>query len=1333
MNIRKHAFIFAIILFIVNIVNAQSPVYEWARKTGSGVGGNDEGKTIKIDSLGNSIIAGVFKGVLDVDPSINTFNLVSYNTTTDFFIAKYSSTGTLSWAIGIGGNTNEQLNAMSIDTIGNVYVTGTFSGTTDFDPSPQVYNLTSTGSEIFMAKYDLNGNFVWANKIGAGSFVSVSNAITLDINCNFIVTGKFSGPVDFDPSASTLSISSFSGSIDAFLAKYNSNGNIIWAKKFGRVNTEIGNSLVTDNNSNIFLTGTFTGTSNLNPVSPGFTVSSTGADDIFISKFDALGNFLWGKVFGGTNSEIPNSITLDYNTNILLTGLYYGSGDYDPSVAVNTLPWVGSSDAFIAKYDSLGNYVWAKPIGGNYSESGKSVISDYSGNVYFTGFFQGTVDFDPSPGIANMVSISQTKDIFITKFNSSGNYQWAKRMGNDADEEGNCIVLDTSAHIALTGYFNKTVDFDPSIATYTLTTFDAVSNWTNYSFYVAKYLVTTGSFYKAFSSTDDFGGNDEGYAVKKDNAGNIFVCGYFQGAMDIDPSPATYYLKTHGFEDAFLAKYSSSGALLWAKNFGGKVSDLATAITLDNSGNVYVTGAFSDTCNFDLANPTATLVSIGASDIFVAKYNTNGNYQWALSMGSTTNDKGTAITFDYANNICVGGYYSGTIDLDPSPSVLNTLCAGARDIFLTKLDLNGNFIFSKAMGGSGDDIVNCATVDNFGNVILTGYFENWADFDPGSNLVSLTSSGLQDIFISKYDANGQFIWAKKMGAANTDVSSCVKVDSNNNYLITGTFMSTVDFDPSIVTNNLNAAGGSDGFIAKYNQAGAYLWAKNTIEGSGDCTSRSLDFDAAGNIYTTGAFTGFSDFNPGFPTYYLNSTIGDMFIAKYDSTCNFLWAIKNAGTNGEQGNSILVDNSNNIYTTGFFTGEVDFDASYFASVQASAGAEDVFLLKYKQCTALTLNSSSINPSCYGNNNGSATITPSGGSSFSYSWSPINSTSPSIYNLSAGNYSCIVSNSCGASNTLNISITQPSSLTAYMSQNSNTVCSGNYFWFNSNVTGGTGSYTYSWSTGYTGSNLSVYPTQSSVYTLTIADANNCSKTLTASVNVVNNPTINVSASSTLVCAGSSLSINAFGSTSYSWNTGSTSPNIVVSPLVPTTYTVTGFSNSCSNTASVFINVNPMPNLYITSSSSIICIGATATINVSGASSYTWDSGSNNTSIVVSPIVNTTYTVSGENTFGCINIATYSQNVSYCTAVDKKEKTVSTIYVYPNPNNGEFFISEFENNTGKDIEILNSLGQLIKQYKLENENQAFSIREFPNGFYFIRIRDKNLTLSITKFIKN
>lgn len=464
---------------------------------------------------------------------------------------------------------------------------------------------------------------------------------------------------------------------------------------------------------------------------------------------------------------------------------------------------------FLAIYCSAysQNFEWAKSFGGSYSESGNSVVTDTSGNVYTIGVFMGRVDFDPNIDSSYIItSTDYTTDIFINKFNSSGIFQWAKRVGGKGYDEGTAIAIDANQNLYITGLFEDSADFDPSAGEHIL-----FSTENSQDVFVAKYN-SLGDFIWARS----MGGNsfDIGKSICTDKLGNVFVSGYFVDVADFDPSSSHYYLSSQGNFDAFLLKLSSSGALQWAKGFGGMNYDIAYSVSVDQQGNVYTTGQFQDTLTYNIIAPNK-LVSKGAEDIFIIKLSTFGNVIWAKSMGSNQSDIGYSIAVDKNSNVYSTGQFQGTVDFNPDLGISN-LSALKTDIYILKFDSLGNYSWVKSFRsttnsgiGNGFDI----GLDNLNNVVLTGLFSNTYDFDPDTSTYILNSGGSSGVFVAKLNLLGEFIWAENyggMGNVNLDI------DKRQNIYLTGSFKDGVDFNPGINTFILYAGNDYDAYILKLN-------------------------------------------------------------------------------------------------------------------------------------------------------------------------------------------------------------------------------------------------------------------------------------------------------------------------------------------------------------------------------------------------------------------------------------------------------------------------------------------------------------------------------------
>ncbi|WP_395060081.1 SBBP repeat-containing protein [Flavobacterium sp.] len=456
-------------------------------------------------------------------------------------------------------------------------------------------------------------------------------------------------------------------------------------------------------------------------------------------------NLAWAKAVGSTGIDDSRSVTVDAAGNVYTIGQFSGTVDFDPNTGVfNLTSASGSNDVFVSKLDSSGNLVWAKALGGAGVDIGHGISVDAAGNVYTTGRFQGTVDFDPNAGVFNLVATGATVDVFVSKLNASGNLVWAKAMGGTSTDIGYGIALDPIGNVYTTGYFQGTADFDPNAGVFNLTSTSAGGSL---GVFVSK-LDASGNFVWAKAMTSTIG--VIGYGIVADTAGNVYTTGYFEGNADFDPNAGVFNLASAGGSaDFFISKLDASGNLVWAKVMGGTGSDYAYSIAVDTTGNVYTTGYFEGIADFDPNVGVFNLTSSGVQDVFISKLNASGNFVWAKAMGSTGSDYAYSIAIDTTGNVYTTGSFFGTVDFDPNAGILNLTSAGGNDVFASKLDTSGNMVWAKAMGGSGSERGYGITVDASGNVYTTGNFEGTADFDPNVGVSNLTSFGVRDIFVHK--------------------------------------------------------------------------------------------------------------------------------------------------------------------------------------------------------------------------------------------------------------------------------------------------------------------------------------------------------------------------------------------------------------------------------------------------------------------------------------------------------------------------------------------------------------------------------------------------------
>ena len=452
-------------------------------------------------------------------------------------------------------------------------------------------------------------------------------------------------------------------------------------------------------------------------------------------------------------------------------------------------------------------YKWTTTSGGTGQDGASSIAVDGNGNVYTTGYFQGTVDFDPSSGVDYHTS-SGGPDIYIQKVDVSGNFLWAKTFGGTFDDYGNAIAVDGNGNVYTTGKFTGTVDFDPSAG---------VANHTangGFDAYVQK-LDASGNFLwvKTFGGTS----NDIGNSITVDDNGDIYSTGNFISTVDFDPSAGVANYTSSGLFDIYVQKLDASGNFLWARTFGGSTTDNGNTITTDVNGNIYVTGSFQGTADFDPSSATDNQTASGGDDIYVQKMDAAGNYVWARTFGGTFNDRGNAVAVDNNGNVYTTGYFASSADLDPSAGVDNYFSNGLYDVFVQKMDASGNYVWAKAFGATFFDEGFSIDVDTFGNVYSTGRFYGTVDFDPSTGVDNHISNGVYDIFIHKMDASGNYVWVKTFGSTDNEEALAIKVEGDGSIYTAGQFKGTIDFDISAGVDNHSSVGGYDIFAQKISQ------------------------------------------------------------------------------------------------------------------------------------------------------------------------------------------------------------------------------------------------------------------------------------------------------------------------------------------------------------------------------------------------------------------------------------------------------------------------------------------------------------------------------------
>lgn len=452
--------------------------------------------------------------------------------------------------------------------------------------------------------------------------------------------------------------------------------------------------------------------------------------------------------------------------------------------------------------------------------------------------------------------------LFATMNSSAQSFQWAKRAGAQAFDLGYGVGTDNAGNVYIAGKYELNASFGNV----------HVSCAGNHDIYLAKYS-PGGAFLWVRTAGGSIG--DYAHALAVDGAGNSYLTGEFETTTRFGGGAVA--LSSSGSNDVFAAKYDTNGNLIWAKKVGGgSGSDKGLGISL-SGGSLYITGNFQGGANFGSTHLSVS----GAHDIFIVKYTTGGDFQWAKKAGGSGEDEGFGISGDPGGNVYVTGYFTGTANFSGTSVSTN----GGTDIFLAKYNSGGDLLWVKKFGGSANDAGNAIKVNSSGSIFLTGGFRNTTLF--GS--ISLrTPNGNSDIFIARLDSSGNVIWAKKAGGGDNDSGRGIAVDGSSNCFITGNCGQSATFG----STTINGADVTELFFASYDASGNYRWVLKA-GGATDVSDPnrfiemglSIATDPSGNVLASGAYRSSSTF--GGTTLSPFSTHTDVYITKIGASSKML--------------------------------------------------------------------------------------------------------------------------------------------------------------------------------------------------------------------------------------------------------------------------------------------------------------------------------------------------------------------------------------------------------------------------------------------------------------
>jgi hypothetical protein len=886
---------------------------------------SDNATCIAADAAGNVYVGGQANS-MDF-PLVGAFD--RYN---DYwgegFITKISPAGAIVWSTFIGGNDEtDRVHAIAVDGVGDVYVTGMTNASTF--PILGGLGAPYNGTTAFVAKLSSAGALVWSSYLG-GNNVDYGHAIAVDGSGNVYVAGETRSPNfpivgGFDSLLAT-------GTTDAFVVKINAAGTaIVWSSYLGGSGDDFAYGIAVDGAGNVFVTGKTTSTDF--PASGGFDAAISGSADAFVTKIAADGaSIMWSSYLGGSQSETGRAIATDGSGNIFVAGEtdssnFPASGGFD--VTHN-----GGTDGFVVKIadGSPPSVTWASFLGGTFGDVARAIVvrgtSVYVAGETFSSDFPSTNGFDTT---SNGFS-----DAFVTKINDSTappTITWSSFLGGNGYSVAYGIAVDASGYVFLAGEtqasnFPTTGGFDTTLGGFK----DAFVTKVNGA--LAMPTLTWSSYLGGAAGP----GVADAASLAVDSFSNVIVTGYTQ-SVDFPVTPGAADLVAVNNE-IYVAKFNSSGTLLWATYLGGSLYESAGPVAVDALGNIYVAGVTSST-DFPIVGGFDGTPN-GMNDLFVAKLPPTGSsLTWSTLLGGDKDDYVNTIAVDGSGNVYVGGSTMSTNF--PTTNGFNTTRSGSFDGFVTKIAASGaSILWSTLVGGSADDMVWGLAVDSTGNVYVTGTTSS-ADFPvPGG--FDMTLGGALDAFVMKINsaggANPTIGWSTYLGGSSDDTGKALALSGG--FLVVGGLTASVDFPTSGGFDTTHGGGTYDGWVAKIDVAGPTLTWGTYLGGSGSDQIEGVAVDGAGDIYVTGYGT-----STDFPTLdAFDSTSNgsyDAFVAKIKSDGTaILWSSYLGGSGLDYGHAIAVDLFGNAYVAGD-TRSLDFPVvSAFDAV--FNGAETAFVTK-----------------------------------------------------------------------------------------------------------------------------------------------------------------------------------------------------------------------------------------------------------------------------------------------------------------------------------------------------------------------------------------------------
>src|SRR3569832_1702689 len=922
------------------------------------------------------------------------------------FVMCLTSDNALQWTKHVGGAASSVLGLKLARTNdGFLNVVGQFYGTTKFNfdnVNDEIFDDVYKGIwRSFITKFTSTGDYRWTRATEDvadtdNSTMLAPSALATDGDGNVYFTGYYTGPTDFDPTSGTDVYCYKNSALDfqfiGFVSKYYADGSYGWTRAIGGEDSAQITGVVVDDSYQLYITGNYTTGTVGSSLDIGAAIEPREQEpkvhDIYSASSNQPLNFLtkFGPVSfadrdhdGVVDSEdaFPDDATewkdtdgdgvgdtreaaLGTNPHLADTdgdGLSYlqeaqhfsspnipdtdGDGMTDSwEVSHGFNPISAADGAEDTDNDGLTNVQefrygtnprssdsdgdglpdgWEVAAGLNPTSSADANMdSDGDGYSNLTEYQLGTSATLLDTDNDGLIDSQDADPLTPAQCTDSDNDGVCDDVDSDDDNDGMPDAWETAHGLHPLDASDAQQDADG----------DFVSNYQEYKYGSDPNHNDQGNaisdltreWVKTFGST----GDDAGESVTVDGQGNVYVTGLFVGTVDFDPGTGVDQYTAQGGGDVFITKYTSEGSYAWTKVMSGAGYEQGLAVATDSNGYVYVYGWFNGSVDFDPGQGSYVLAPASGANLFLSKLTADGQHVWTRNLVGTVADAyGSRLAVDGAGNAFVTGVFSGTRNFDLVSGADSHTSAGGDDVFITKINSNGTYGWSRTIAGTGNDEAYAVALDTAGNVYATGDVSGYTDFISGvtGDEYDAVDNSHRSAFLMRINSDGTPVWAKAINGITCWLQSEAQI-------------------VAICGSDVFVGGYADyGFVLKFDTSGNYLWTRelgNYIYG--------IAVDSAGSIYVAGDFKNAALFDSVSKTdSYLSADSGnDFFITKFLADGSYVWTEPFNGMGADHVASVTIA-SGHLYVTGFSAGDMDFDSTAAIDIPASAGGTDVFLL------------------------------------------------------------------------------------------------------------------------------------------------------------------------------------------------------------------------------------------------------------------------------------------------------------------------------------------------------------------------------------------------------